>query len=592
MKAVNQLLREGALRVVDHALAQTLHRLDPATPEPVLLAAALASRAIAQGHGALRLAMLDALLAELLADHASTVRLPDAAVFADALASSSWVARGDGGDGGDAGKPLAFDGERVYLRRYFDYERRLAAGLRRLAANPLPAVDAGWRDTRLRALFPHLADDAGDPQAAAARAALTAPVLLLTGGPGTGKTTTVARMLALLVESLAPPPRIQLAAPTGKAAARLSESLRANLAALEASGAITSEIAQAIPSEARTLHRLLGVRPGSTRFRHDAAHPLPLDLLVVDEVSMVDLPLMTKLVEALPDGARLVLIGDRDQLPSVETGAVLAALCDAADAGAAALRRAQLARSWRQQSGFDLAPLATAVREGEADAALAILREDACAGVRWRLGGERALADALARDVVPAYRALATAGSPAEALARARELRVLTGLREGGTGCVALNALLARALAPPGTRADRPFHGRLLMVSANSYRHGLYNGDTGIVWRDDDGTPRVWFETGEGLRAFLPAALPAHEDAFALTVHKAQGSEFDRVWLVLPERDARVLSRELVYTGLTRARRELLLWADEAVLRAAIARRAQRWSGLAARFGVATGLST
>jgi len=356
------------------------------------------------------------------------------------------------------------------------------------------------------------------------------------------------------------------------------------------------------------LHRLLGWQPNATTFRHDAAHPLPFDLVVVDEASMVDLPLMCKLVEAIPRPASLILLGDRDQLPSVETGDVLAALCDAAGDGlalvpdlaeatqalldvempvarqaAGPLTRVELARSYRQSSELDLAPLAAAIRSGDIERALDGLRGDAYRGLRWRGGTDAALADGVLERALPQFLALADEADVAAALERARRFRVLTAVREGSAGSRELNARIEQALQAGTARAEEFFHGRLLMIRENSYRHGLYNGDIGLCWRDAEVGVRVWFDGDGGPRSWLPAALPRHESAFALTVHKAQGSEFDEVLLAFPERGARVLSRELLYTGLTRARRKLTLWAGESVLADAIARRAQRWSGLADR---------
>ncbi|MBO9887716.1 AAA family ATPase, partial [Xanthomonas phaseoli] len=432
----------------------------------------------------------------------------------------------------------------------------------------------------------------------------------------------------------------------------------------------------ALPSGASTLHRLLGVIPDSPHFHHNADNPLPFDLIVVDEASMVDLPLMCKLVEAVADGTQLILLGDADQLPSVEAGDVLAAILQAAGPGDAlqpedaqalqpllgsapvdppavtsatrngglAGHRVHLLRGYRQAEDFALAPLADAIRAGDADTALALLRSGELPGVYFHEDGEDPLT--LGRDALLAHwRALANAQDPAAALRDAARLRLLTAVRAGPQGARGLNARIEQLLADTGAGARRLggaspwFQGRLLLITENSYRHGLFNGDVGICLRSDPGalpgrsdarpspgqgdasavttrghvppSPRpghagdrahhdtpatdsraqgplvAWFEgDGDGqVRGFHPAALPAHESAFAMTVHKAQGSEFDEVWLQLPTRDARVLSRELLYTGLTRARRALHLAGSEAVMRAALARHAARISGLAWRLG-------
>jgi exodeoxyribonuclease V alpha subunit len=611
MSLLEDLFRNGALRTLDHALAQGLRRLDAsaslATPDAVLAGAALASFAVGQGHAA-----FDPARPHALVD--TPAAWPAATEWQDLLAASRWVARPDAPEAPAAPAPLVLEHGLLYLRRYREYERRLALGLRRLAAHAPPACDAAELAPLFAALFPHARD--GDRQARAAALALVRSLLLITGGPGTGKTTTVARLLLLLVaqarQAGATPPRIALAAPTGRAAERMAASLRAAIAVLRATP-VEPALCDVLPTGASTLHRLLGTLPDRPRFRHDALHPLAVDVVVVDEASMVDLPLMCKLVEAVPDGARLVLLGDRDQLPSVEAGDVLAAMGDAAgsgealpadvagllapllgsvDAGASAPargalagHRVQLRRGYRQAETLDLAPLATATRDGDADAALALLQPGASAGVHFHEGLADPLVAATREELLAPWRALQDLTDPVEALAQAARQRVLTAVRDGPQGARLLNARIEEAIA--GAHRAAYFHGRLLLVTENSYRHGLFNGDIGVCLRGADGSTMAWFPGDDGPRPFHPAALPAHAGAFAMTVHKAQGSEFDTVWLLLPRQDARVLSRELVYTALTRARRALHVAAEPAVLRLALARRTTRVSGLAARLASA-----
>jgi len=272
-----------------------------------------------------------------------------------------------------------------------------------------------------------------------------------------------------------------------------------------------------------------------------------------------------------------VLIGDRDQLPSVETGDVLASLCDAD-----LPNRVHLDIAHRQSAEVDVGRVAALVRDGNDGAVVRGLRAQEFRGVSWPDGNDGELADAVLAQALPAYRAVLAASSVADALAAARDFRVLCAVREGPAGSSTLNALIASALDPT-RRGDGFFAGRLVLVTENSYRHQLFNGDIGVVWADEFGELRAWFDAEGGPRAWLPAALPAHESAFALTVHKSQGSEFDRVFLALPEQGARVITRELIYTGLTRCRRAVTLWSSEATLRDGIARQSQRWSGLAGR---------
>ena len=608
MSLLDTLFREGMLRTLDHALAQSLRRLDAAdgnaTDEAVLAGAALASLAVGQGHAA-----FDATRPQVLLDVPPV--WPDTAKWESAWRASRWIARPADETPSDAA-PLVFEHGLLYLRRYREYERRLASGLRRVAAEPLPPPDAPALAPLFRVLFPNASADAA--QARAAARALVQALLLVTGGPGTGKTTTIARLLLLLLEQAriggAPAPRIALAAPTGRAAERMAASLRATATRLSGLPGREPALCDALPADARTLHRLLGPIPDSPRFRHDAEHPLPYDVVVVDEASMVDLPLMCKLVEAIGPATRLVLLGDPDQLPSVEAGDVLAAIVDAAGADASpsaperdllglpaesvtgdlfatrsvaplAGHRVHLQRSYRQAESLQLAPLAQAVREGDADRACALLRGQALEGVHFHAETTDPLSPALRETLLSPWRALLQATDPAQALDLADRVRVLTALRDGPQGAGPLNARIEDALAGP-QRAPY-FHGRLLLVTENSARHSLFNGDIGVCLRDDAGAMVAWFAGRDGVRGFHPAALPAHGGAFAMTVHKAQGSEYDAVWLVLPRADARPLTRELVYTAATRARRALHVCAGEDVLRIALARRIERISGLRQR---------
>lgn len=599
------LIEAKTLRPLDEALARTLKRLDPDTPDDVLAAAALASLAVAQGH-----AGFDPASPRQLVD--ADIAWPDADGWMQQLAASRFVATPTSPIDEAQTAPLVLENGLLYLRRYREYERRLATQLRRIATAVMaePAIEP------IAPLFAMLFPEAhsGDHQARAAALALRRALLLVTGGPGTGKTTTIARLLVLRIaqalQTGTMPPRIALAAPTGRAAERMAESLRRAVAQMADYG-IDAALLDALPAQASTLHRLLGTIPDSPRFRHHAYNPLSFDIVVVDEASMVDLPLMCKLTEAVADGAQLVLLGDPDQLPSVEAGDVLAAILGAAGAGdafsaadAAALHpllgdvpvdaganhlgghRVHLRHGWRQSEALHLAPLAEAMRNGDAVEALSLLRSGTLSNVHFHEGVDDPLQ---ARpELLAHFRTLATHMDPAQALQQANRLRLLTALREGPQGARGLNARIEAALS--GRRIGTPsawFPGRLLLVTENSYRHGLFNGDVGICLADTDGTPLAWFP-GDGndhVRAFHPAALPAHESAFAMTVHKAQGSEFDEVWLQLPRADSRVLSRELLYTGLTRARSVLHVAGSADVITAALARHAGRVSGLGWRLG-------
>ncbi len=449
----------------------------------------------------------------------------------------------------NAETPLVWDGRRLYLRRYWDYEQQVADDLRQRAAATLdlsPSLDD---------LLAERFTDAG--QYAAARTALTRRLALISGAPGTGKTTTLARLIGLL-RGQAGVPRIALAAPTGKAAQRMAE-------------ALATAGTELPPPGAMTLHRLLGMRRDGS-FQHGRARPLAVAVVVVDEASMIDLSLMAHLLVALPTEARLILLGDRDQLAAVEAGAVFAELC-AANALADCV--APLTTNFRFAGTSGIGQLAGALREGNADAALACLRASS-ADIEWQTEFSQPALFAAARAGFADYLAGVAAGLPAaEVFERFARFRVLCAHRQEV-------AAINRALS--GGDAERPQPGMPLLVTRNDAALRLFNGDVGLALVDPaDDILKACFPAEEGLRWMPFARLPAWEAAWAMTVHKAQGSEFDHVLLALPTAVSAVTTRELVYTGITRARRRVAVWGSETVLRAASRRRAGRMSGLGER---------
>ncbi|MDQ8038198.1 MAG: exodeoxyribonuclease V subunit alpha [Pedobacter sp.] len=472
---------------------------------------------------------------------------------------------------------------RFYLARYQQYETAVADSLRQRAAKELQPADAAALHRDLDALF---GTDPQDRQRLAALLAQFRALTLVSGGPGTGKTTTVVKMLALLQAQAGNTPlRILLAAPTGKAAQRLSESIRTAKQKLSLPEAVIASI----PEAAQTLHRLLGAQGDTGRFRHDGKNPLACDLLLVDEASMIDLGLMQAMLAALPENARLVLLGDRDQLASVEAGSVFGDLCagEGMSAGLAGQLRAygveltatpasspladcriELTHSYRFASGSGIAALAKASRSGNSAEFLHAL--DAGTDV------SRVTASALRENVQAGYAAFRSAAREGDALAAFAaflQFRVLCAHRLGAAGVQGLNALM---------EAGQPqwYVGRPVIVRANDYALRLFNGDIGICLPTADGL-RVFFETAPGeFRALAPGRLPAHEPAWAMTVHQSQGSEFDEVLLVLPEVVSAVLDRPLIYTAVTRAKSRFSLCGEDAVLSAALATLPQRESGL------------
>lgn len=604
---LERLAERGVLRPFDTEVGRCLQDLDGASGPTLGLLAASASLAVSQGHSCLPLAHLGDVLREAAPDAMALPELPSIETLRAQLGSSRWAAQASA----DVITPLVYDeADRLWLGRYFHYERQVAEALHTRMAGGTPAADAeALRD----ALAPFFALDpaAPDAQAVAALTGLVSPLTVITGGPGTGKTTTVFWLLAawigLRLRSGLPVPRIRLAAPTGKAAARLGESLRHRLERFDGDAVVRA----AIPQEASTLHRLLGVRLGSTRFRHHADHPLDADMVVVDEVSMVDLPLMAKLLDALPSTAALVLLGDRDQLASVEAGNVLAAICAAAADGAVAPARARLVEavtgwawpsrdgapcfagavvalstSHRFKSDSGLARLAALVRDGDVEGVRDGLAAGAFVGVAIDREAAVEPGQALLRQHLDGFAALAGMTDPQAALAAASRQRILTAMRDGAYGSVALNAAFDLALRRrAGVPADQArYAGQLLLVTRNDYTTGLFNGDVGVVLADAGGTLRAWFPDADGgVRKLALSLLPECESAWVMTIHKSQGSEFDTVAIVLPAHDARVLGRELLYTAVTRARERVCLIATDATLATTIGRSTRRYSGLADR---------
>lgn len=580
------------LSPLDYRFALALARIAPEPPEDaVVLGAAAASAALTRGDICLELGRADQLLAPV--DEDATLgprpRWPDLAVWRAALVVSPLVSDGN------VRAPLVLDDDRLYLHRYYDYQRRLARVLvdRRAASFTIDDAKLGATLDRLfagdaaqLAVSPSAAGfEADAAQRSAAETAVRRGLTIISGGPGTGKTSTVVRILAALIEA-DPHLRAVLVAPTGKAATRLSESIRTQRASL----AVSPEIAAKIPEAASTVHRALGFRPQSpTRFAHDREHPLAADVVVLDEASMVDLAMMTKLVEAVPRHARLIMLGDKDQLASVAAGHVLGDIAEAASPGGPlAASFASLTKSHRFSESGGIGALARAIKAGDEDAVMVTLR----AGndeVAWQPNdapdAEARLRELTVAGWVPLFRKL---GSPETALSALPAFQLLCAHRRGRWGAEHLTRetrlwLTAGEHVPPG---EEWYPGRPVIVLVNDHAQDMWNGDTGIVLRDADDILRVHFpRAGDGperTRALSLAQLPTHASFYATTIHKAQGSGFDHVVAVLPPEPSPVITRELLYTAVTRARKKVTLVASEAVVRHAVRTRVQRASGLGA----------
>jgi len=537
---------------IDRHFARLMVRLEKTDVPGLEYAAALASYVVAQGH----------------------VCLPRA-VFAgdselDALAECSVVGRP-----GDF-TPLILDGAgRLYLQRYWAYENALIQAVRRR----LPEEGTRKKESLEKQIAMAFAGVADETQLLAVSRAVNLPLSLISGGPGTGKTYVAAlAMIALAEDAVAEKKTIRfaLSAPTGKAAARLKEVLEKGLDKIGC-----QEAARAMLTvEAKTLHRLIGMTPDSLHCKYNLANPLPVDVVIVDESSMVDLPMMTRLFAALRDDVRVILIGDQNQLSSVEAGHVFGDLAMVFQNGSNPAFT-QLLRNYRSEEHGAIARLAQEVNEARTDTALELLRTEP-AGVAARVFSKTAsMTQHLKELVMRHWGGVASAATVEEAMELFSGFRILCATRAGMWGVESLNRQTEEAMETMMLSKSGGFYkGQPILILQNDYQIGLFNGDIGMVWPDANGVLQVYFTGETGLRAVSPARLPQHETAYAMTIHKSQGSEFGSVLMIVPPGDLPVLTRELVYTGVTRARKHLELWYDESAFRVAVGRRIQRWSGL------------
>lgn len=615
---------------IDRWFADLMARLSPEPSAELRFAAALTSYQRNQGHTCLDLARFAGTTFVPVADDGPTepIRTPPLEGWVAALNNSPVVGRP-----GDL-CPLILDGRhRLYLHRYWTHESQLAAAILRRAADP-SAFDAAKLDEGLRRFFGEASPESPAwGQRHAAATAVRQRFCVISGGPGTGKTRTAAIVLALLLEQAGDKPlRIALSAPTGKAAARLQESIKLLRDSLPCAEAVKGQL----PTEAFTLHRLLGTRPDSAECRFNAENPLPFDIVVVDEASMVDLALMGKLFAATPLPSRLVLLGDKDQLASVEAGAVLADICAGVERRTAARRESdrtadgggrdpgappgdwpessklsscivRLEQNFRFGANSGLLALSRAIHDGDAEGVLKLLKTPSLllekktevTASRSAISSESSpregiasaslpspqeLKERLRTRVLDAFAAALRSREPLEALRALNRFRVLCAVRKGPFGVEAVNRCVEEILheARLIRLHERWYSGRQIMVTRNDSDLQLFNGDVGIILPETrSGDLRAWFlGLNNEPRSVSPPRLPEHETAFAMTVHKSQGSEFDDVLFILPDRESPVLSRELLYTGVTRASRRLEVWFHEPILRAAMANRVERMSGL------------
>lgn len=670
LKQLQHLMAHGVLRPLDLQFAKFLGQQEKNSDKNlIMLLAAMTSHELGKGHVCIDIEQVEqGDLFTLPAKYrdALLALVPEKNQWISELSAASTVSNGT------EATPLAFDGTRLYLQRYWSFEQRVAnritkaaqsvavnpqlsntldelftrqyhflfSGLKKLENNnqvsrqqlvcdmldvvgsssselDWQAIDAvllaATKSSELEPLDNLiLTKHCVNWQKVAAAVALTRRFSVISGGPGTGKTTTVTKLLASLVtqaqqdnKSIA----IKLVAPTGKAAARLTESIGQ---AVQSIG-LAPEVKEAIPTDASTLHRLLGYIPNQVDFRHNKSNPLHLDVLVVDEASMVDLPMMARLLDAVPEHARVILLGDKDQLASVEAGAVLGDICQFTKMGYSQNQAQQLSqltgyalpvqshnnavadslcmlqKSYRFDARSGIGQLAKAINEGSKFKVEAV----------WAKGFSDIRFHDLSNDsynamitmMVNGYRSylghIHAGDKPEVALKAFSQIQLLCAMREGDFGVVGLNQRIEKGLRksdliPHGDEVW--YSGRPVMVTQNDYGVGLYNGDIGIAMPDPvDQRLRVYFDMPDGsIRGVLPSQLPEHETVYAMTIHKSQGSEFEHTVLALPAEFSPILTRELIYTGVTRAKKKLDLFATEKVVARGVMIKTQRNSGLAA----------
>ena len=603
---IDNLYKQKFLQDLDYQFAMFIGRLDGTSDETLLLAVSLISRSRNEGHICIDLSELAGKIFDF--EGSDSLICPSLETWLKVLESAPVVGRP-----GEY-RPLILDGSRFYLFRYWDYEKRLADVLREIAEKKVDVFDESHLKDSFNRIFPRCANggEAGtDWQKVAAFASFRRRLCVISGGPGTGKTFTVAKILALLIEQNKEGKlNIVLTSPTGKAAARLQEAIKEAKTELNCPESVKTDI----PDAASTIHRLLGSIPNSPYFRFNEQNPLPADVIVIDEASMVDLALFSKLAQAIRPRSRLILLGDKDQLASVEAGSVLGDICDTGNVHLFSssfinnCRRVtneeidenrlgseesdisdcivQLRRSYRFSRDSGIHMLSQAVKSGNGSQAIDLIRSGNYNDIVWRsLPYPDGLPRSIEEWIMERYTNYLMCPDPLETLYMFNRFRILCALREGPYGIQNMNHTVEHIMQRKRLidRHGQWYAGRPVMITKNDYHLRLFNGDIGITMPDHtkDRELRVFFPGVEGtIRSFPTLRLPEHETVYAMTVHKSQGSEFDEILFVTPDRDTQVLTRELIYTAVTRAKERIEVWGKEDIILTAIQRRILRSSGL------------
>ena len=596
------LCDKNILTSLDFHFGSFIKQLSGVANPELFLAAALVSKFTVEGHTCLDLSSLAG--KPLLKENGNALCVcPELLLWRKILEQSTVV-----GKPGEFMPLILDDKSRLYLFRYWEYENKLAEGIRNRAKQNADGVDINLLAEGLDRLFQKTQDHDPDWQKVAAATSILKKFSVISGGPGTGKTFTVVKILTLLLEQTKNKKlRIVLAAPTGKGAARLQEIIKNTKKILNCS----ERIKEAIPDEASTVHRLLGNIPHSPYFRYNAENQLPVDVIVIDEVSMVSLSLMAKVHDAVPLDAWMILLGDKDQLASVEPGSVLGDICDTGKVHSFSqthrdsLKKfkifiqsqsearpdlqdsiVHLQKSYRFEKESGISELSGAVNDGDSNRALSLLKNEHYPAINWRtLPMPKNLPLLLKDKLLSGLGEYLKTQDPKNAFPLFEQHRILCALRVGPYGVRYLNFLVEQLLRREKLIAlhHKWYPGRPFMITRNDYSLRLFNGDVGIVLPDAENSNelRAFFPTSEGnIRKFSLLRLPEHETVYALTIHKSQGSEFDEILVILPDTPSPVLTRELIYTAITRAKKRVEIWGREEIFQTAVGSRIERTSGL------------
>jgi len=597
---LTSLCENEFIDAADLSFARSILRLGRCEDPLVGLSSAMVRRAAENGHVCLDLAAAHRQGLSSSRGQGGTIKLPGANQWQKRLLDCPCVGRP-----GEF-RPLILDQGRLYLHRYWTYEQNLAAAVKGRCTDCPRDFSKSKLHSGLNRIFP----DGESGQRRAVQAAATQWFTVVSGGPGTGKTYTVARIIQLLqLLYVDRPLRVHLAAPTGKAAARLQEAIENAMS----DNINTADGRTRQHPEAQTLHRMLGYRPVDAFFAYRSGHLLNTDLVIVDEASMVDLAMMCHLMDAVPPDARLILVGDKDQLASVEAGAVLGDICFAMGApgtgepcdkaskktvdhpisDALSDHIVVLDKSYRfdEQSGIDL--LAGAINNGDSQHVLSLLSDARYPALKLETASSwRQTAEKLGGEMALLLKPLFEASSPSAALEHLSDVKLLTALRKGPFGIDVMNETVEEALAGAGLiprrlQASAWYPGRPVMVLRNDYFRGLFNGDIGVTMekRTQGGMAVIFPDSTHGCRQLDAQQLTEHQTSYAMTVHKSQGSEFNHINLLLPDTESPLLTRELIYTAVTRARKSITIWAVPELLCLAVERPIQRTTGLRQALG-------